>query len=75
LNWDEAGSLRFRYDYDSLHRGLLPRFIVEMHRHLDEKRTAWVSGVVLAIDGCKVLVRADRKNRRVRNSSICLQRN
>ena len=65
VNWDEANSLRFRYDYDNLPMGLLPRFIVEMHRHLTTNRTAWVSGVVLAVDGCRVLVRADRKNRRV----------
>ena len=36
-----------------------------MHRHLTPKRTAWVSGVVLAVDECRVLVRADRKDRRV----------
>jgi GTPase SAR1 family protein len=65
VNWDVTRSLRFRYDYDSLPLGLLPRFIVEMHRHLTPNRTAWVSGVVLGVDGCRVLVRADRRNRKV----------
>jgi GTPase SAR1 family protein len=65
LNWNEAKSLRFRYDYDSLPLGLLPRFIGEMHRYLTPRRTAWVSGVVLSVDGCHVLVRGDRKDRRV----------
>jgi len=65
VDWDEKNSLRFRYDYDNLPQGLIPRFIVEMHRHLTPKRTAWVSGVVLAVDECRVLVRADRKDRRV----------
>lgn len=65
LNWNEANSLQFRYDYDSLPLGVVPRFIVEMHRFLTSNRTAWVNGVVLAVDSCPVLVRADRARRRV----------
>lgn len=64
-NWPESECFRFRYDYDGLPKGLLPRFIVEMHQYLTEERTAWANGVVLRIGQCRVLVRADRKNRRV----------
>ncbi len=45
--------------------GLIPRFIVETHDKLPKQRCAWANGVILEIDKCRVLVRADRKNRRV----------
>ena len=65
LTWDEAASLRFRFGYDQLPHGLIPRFIVETHDKLPKQRCAWVNGVILEIDQCRVLVRSDWKNRRV----------
>ena len=64
LNWYED-SLRFRYDYADLPKGLLSRFIVEMHRYLTDRRTAWANGVVLEVDSCKMLIRANRKSRQM----------
>lgn len=58
-------SLRFRYHYGFLPPNLLPRFIVQSHRNLTPRATRWRTGVVLEVDGCKVLVRANRDTRRV----------
>jgi internalin A len=58
-------SLRFRFDYDYLPPGLIPRFIVQAHRHLTEKPTRWRTGVVLAVDTCPVLLKGDRERRRI----------
>src|SRR5262249_26019088 len=46
-------SLRFRFQYESLPSGLLPRLIVEAHRSLTEHPTYWRTGVVLAAEGCR----------------------
>ncbi|MEM1167157.1 MAG: COR domain-containing protein, partial [Planctomycetota bacterium] len=53
--WD-ADVLRFRYRYEHLHRGVLPRFIVRTHRRLPEGKAMWRFGVVLEADTCHVLV-------------------
>jgi hypothetical protein len=44
----------------------LPRFIVRTHHALTDRPTFWRSGVVLSIDGCKVLVRGDGRAKAVR---------
>jgi hypothetical protein len=58
-------SLRFRFKYQYLPSGLMPRFIVQAHRLLTEKPTRWRTGVVLAAADCPVLVRADLKHERI----------
>ena len=58
-------SLRFRYQYDFLPPGLIPRFIVQAHRNLTDKPTRWRTGVVLGAAGCKILVRGDRDKGRI----------
>ncbi len=59
LNWDDATSLNFQYHYKVLPGGIISRFIVRTHHNLTDKPTYWRSGVVLDIDGNKVLVRGD----------------
>ncbi len=54
-----ADSLRFRYQYDFLPPGLIPRFIVEAHLKITDKKTRWRTGVVLSAVGCHVLVKGD----------------
>jgi internalin A len=67
LGWDEPKDyLNFEYRYPIFPPGLIPRLIVRMHKSLTEKPTYWRSGVVLAIVGCKVLVRGDRRRSIVR---------
>ncbi|MCP5119073.1 MAG: GTP-binding protein, partial [bacterium] len=60
-----ADSLRFRYHYEFLPPGLIPRFIVQVHRNLTDKPTRWRTGVVLGAAGCPVLVRGDCDGRRI----------
>jgi hypothetical protein len=55
--------LRFRYDYEDIPKGLIPRFIVKMHLYLSEPPTYWANGVVLVVGACKILVRSDRRVR------------
>ncbi|NBC32680.1 MAG: GTP-binding protein, partial [Alphaproteobacteria bacterium] len=63
-NWP-ADSIRFRYTYDLLPDALFPRFIVEAHHELADPPTRWQTGAVLEIEGCPVLVRADRPARQI----------
>lgn len=65
LNWPEESSLHFQYHYGVLPTGLISRFIVRMHHNLTGKPTYWRSGVVLEIDGCRALVRADTQTGRI----------
>jgi internalin A len=69
VNWKSASEcLNFEYAYGVLPSGLIPRFIVRMHHALTDRPTYWRSGVVLAIDGCKVLVRGDSRAQTIRIS-------
>lgn len=52
-----ADSLRFRFEYDFLPSGLVPRLIVESHQKVTDDR--WRSGAVFAAAGCKILVRGN----------------
>ncbi len=62
---DDPQVLRFRYDYEDIPKGLIPRFIVKMHLYLSKPPTYWANGVVLVVGACKILVRSDRRVRRV----------
>ncbi len=58
--------LGFRYQYEVLPEGLLPRFIVQTHGHSEANpKWRWRTGVVLNRDGCRAVVRADARERRV----------
>jgi internalin A len=50
--------LRFRFRYHDLKRGLIPQFLVQTHRFVDDNRW-WRSGCVLKLEGCAVLVSGD----------------
>lgn len=61
-NWPKD-SLRFRFDYELLPRGLIPRFLVEAHTRLTNSR--WRTGAVLDAASCKVLVKGDLDRKRI----------
>jgi len=56
--------LNFEYHYGVLPEGLLPRFIVRTHA-LSADQPRWRSGVVLAYEDCKALVKTEPAERRV----------
>ena len=56
--------LNFQYHYTILPNGLLPRFIVRTYT-LSEGQKRWRSGVILQLDGCKALVKADVAEKKV----------
>jgi internalin A len=45
--WDETGNLFMRYTYEFMPKGILTRFIVEMHPWIADQELVWRSGVVL----------------------------
>ncbi|MGJ5634530.1 COR domain-containing protein, partial [Nostoc sp. CALU 1950] len=49
-NWDESNNLILRYKYDFMPKGILTRFIVEMHSDIEQQTLVWKTGVVLAKD-------------------------
>ncbi len=58
LDWKPEESLNFQYSYPVLPAGVICRFIVRMHQHVDRNRS-WRSGTVLSMEGATVLVRGD----------------
>ncbi|QLE48966.1 TIR domain-containing protein [Nostoc sp. C057] len=48
FNWDESNNLILRYKYDFMPKGILTRFIVEMHSDIEQQTLVWKTGVVLA---------------------------
>jgi hypothetical protein len=61
--FEDLQVLRFRYDYEDIPKGLIPRFIVKMHLYLSTPPTYWANGVVLVVGASKILVRSDRRVR------------
>ncbi|MEH2160299.1 MAG: COR domain-containing protein [Nostoc sp.] len=48
FNWDESNNLILRYTYDFMPKGIITRFIVEMHSLIEEQTLVWKTGVVLS---------------------------
>ncbi|MGJ3244528.1 MAG: COR domain-containing protein [Elainellaceae cyanobacterium] len=50
-DWDDSHNLILRYDYDFMPKGILTRFIVEMHQQIEqptpEQSLVWKEGVIL----------------------------
>jgi internalin A len=55
--------LHFQYHYPVLPEGLLPRFIVRTNV-LSEGLRRWRTGVILAFEGCRALVKADGQDKK-----------
>ncbi len=49
-SWDETNNLFLRYTYDFMPKGILTRFIVEIHPWIADQSRVWRSGVVLEKD-------------------------
>lgn len=45
--WEEHENIQFRYMYKFMPKGILTRFIVEMHRYIKDQEVVWNTGVVL----------------------------
>jgi internalin A len=61
--WDDA--LRFEIKYDVLPTSIISRLIVRMHTEIS-KGTVWRTGLVLAMDGNRGLVKGDREDAVIR---------
>ncbi len=54
--WDESDNLLLRYEYEFMPKGILTRFIVEMHSWIEGPTCVWKSGVVLSKDQARAEV-------------------
>jgi internalin A len=54
-NWNDTDNLILRYHYDFMPKGMLTRFIVEMHR-LIERDLVWKEGVILIDSNARATV-------------------
>jgi hypothetical protein len=68
-SWNDSDNLLLHYDYDFMPRGILTRFIVEMHQYIDEPNV-WKSGVLLKRDNtsAEVIETYDRREIKIRLS-------
>ena len=46
-DWDKTDNLLLRYTYEFMPKGILTRFIVEMHHWIEHQTCVWRTGVVL----------------------------
>ena len=67
--WNPSDNLFLRYEYDFMPKGILTRFIVEMHHYIDEPKV-WRSGVILKRDHtfAEVIETYDRREIKIRLS-------
>ncbi|MEM1292397.1 MAG: COR domain-containing protein, partial [Cyanobacteria bacterium P01_H01_bin.162] len=45
--WDNSANLLLRYHYVFMPKGIITRFVVEMHRFIEQQKLVWKNGVVL----------------------------
>jgi internalin A len=62
--FNQAKCLNFRYEYEVLPEGLLPRFIVRTHS-LSAGEHRWRTGVILHFEEGRALVKADMVDKKV----------
>ena len=67
--WNSNNNLLLRYEYEFMSKGILSRFIVEMHQYIDEPNV-WKSGVLLKRDNtwAEVIETYDRREIKIRLS-------
>nr|MDJ0705740.1 COR domain-containing protein [Leptolyngbyaceae cyanobacterium MO_188.B28] len=54
--WDETNNLFLRYEYEFMPKGILTRFIVEMHPWIEKQLLVWKSGIILNKDQARAEV-------------------
>ena len=69
LEWP-ADALRFIYRYPILPAGLIPSFIAKMHAFHAKAIAPWRKGCVLELQGCRVRVLGDKKQKQVQISVV-----
>lgn len=52
-DWDNPSTLRFRFKYDFMPKGILSRFIVLTHRLIENNNMVWRNGVILFKDDAR----------------------
>ncbi|MEO0407487.1 MAG: COR domain-containing protein [Cyanobacteria bacterium P01_A01_bin.135] len=65
-DWDAQQNLTLRYDYEFMPKGMITRFIVELHPWIEDQTLVWKSGVVLQKDSARAEVIEDYSQRRIR---------
>jgi hypothetical protein len=67
--WNSNDNLFLRYEYDFMPKGILTRFIVEMHHYIEEPKV-WRSGVILKRDNtlAEIIETYDRREIKIRLS-------
>jgi GTPase SAR1 family protein len=55
-DWTDTNNLLLRYAYEFMPKGILTRFIVEMHRWIEKETRVWKTGVVLSKEGARAEV-------------------
>lgn len=56
FEWDGSASLKCRFYYRFMPKGILTRLIVRKHAHIKAQELVWAQGVVLHFAGCDMLV-------------------
>jgi C-terminal of Roc, COR, domain/Effector-associated domain 7 len=72
--WDETDHLTLRYEYEFMPKGIVTRFIVEMHAKIecapDNSQLVWKNGVILTNGSARVEVIEDFEKKHIRLRAI-----
>ena len=63
-DWGYDDCLRFEYHYDVLPSSVFSRFLVRVHEYISQK-TYWLTGVMLAHENNKALIKADIEDKKI----------
>ncbi|MGV0028856.1 leucine-rich repeat domain-containing protein [Phormidesmis priestleyi] len=63
-DWDDADNLFLRYKYDFMPKGILTRFIVELHHLIENQTQVWRNGVILNQSGARAEVTEHYRDRK-----------
>jgi tetratricopeptide (TPR) repeat protein/GTPase SAR1 family protein len=72
--WDETDNLTLRYEYEFMPKGILTRFIIEMHDKIEDlpapapanSQLVWKNGVILTNGSARAEIIEDSDNRNIR---------
>jgi internalin A len=74
--WDETDHLTLRYEYEFMPKGIVTRFIIEMHDKIeclpapDNSQLVWKNGVILTNGSARVEVIEDYEKKHIRIRAI-----
>lgn len=70
ISWDETKSIKIRFVYEFMPKGIITKFIVRMNNYIMNERLVWKEGVVLEWEYQKALIKQSYNKKEIQISVI-----